>query len=446
VRRLALSLLLLSALPAAAADDPVLDWNAIALAALAADHAGSFEQGGPTRSSRALAIVHAAIYDAAAAALREQPRPLSVAAAVATAAHDTLAALYPSQHGVFDAALAEDLAAVVPGPARRAGVQAGARAARHVLRERAHDGSDQDPPWTPSPAPGRHRPDPLHPGQGFLGPAWGAVEPFVLERGDQFRPPPPPALDSPAYAAAFDEVQRLGGDGVTTTTERSATQTVTGTFWGYDGTPGLGTPPRLYNQIARVIAEQQGNDVLENARLFLLVNLAQADAGIACWEAKYHYDFWRPVVAIREAEPGTGPSGLGDGNPLTTGDTSWTPLGAPASNASGTDFTPPFPAYPSGHATFGAALFRILERFYGTDAIAFDFVSDEMNGVTTDWAGLARPMSPRHYSTLSDASLENAQSRIYLGIHWSFDASEGVTLGEAVADYVFEHALPARGR
>jgi hypothetical protein len=117
-----------------------------------------------------------------------------------------------------------------------------------------------------------------------------------------------------------------------------------------------------------------GNDVVANARLFALVNLAMADAGIACWESKYFYDFWRPVLGVRESDPGTGPSGLGDGNPLTIGDPAWTPLGAPASNQSGTDFTPPFPAYPSGHATFGAALFRILERFYGTDAIAFTFV------------------------------------------------------------------------
>ena len=194
-----------------------------------------------------------------------------------------------------------------------------------------------------------------------------------------------------------------------------------------------------------MLFRSQGNDAFANARLFLLVNLALADAGIACWEAKYHYDFWRPVVAIREAEPGTGPSGLGDGNPLTAGDPSWTPLGAPASNQSGTDFTPPFPAYPSGHATFGAALFRILERFYGTDAIAFSFVSDELNGVTADWAGNVRPLAERNFETLSEAMWENAESRIYLGIHWSFDASEGVALGQAVADYVFDHALTRRG-
>jgi hypothetical protein len=177
-----------------------------------------------------------------------------------------------------------------------------------------------------------------------------------------------------------------------------------------------------------------------------LINLALADAGIACWESKYTYDFWRPVLGVRESDPGTGPSGLGDGNPLTTGDPSWTPLGAPASNQSGTNFTPPFPAYPSGHASFGGAFFRMLERFYGTDAIAFTFVSDELNGVTTDWEGNVRPRSPRSFATLSEAKAENARSRIYLGIHWNFDALEGIAMGDAIADHVFEHALRPRAR
>jgi hypothetical protein len=437
------SLLLLAPFAALASDsDPVLRWNALALDAVAVDHVGAFEQAGPGRSARALAIAHAAIYDA----LLELPAKASASAAVAAAGHAALIALYPAQQAAFDAALEGDLGALQPGVRQRTGVRAGVRAARRVLRERAHDGWDEEAAWTPSALPGRHREDPLHAGQGFLDPNWGSVAPFVLESGDQLRPPPPPDLSTAAYAAAYDEVKRLGGDGVTTPTERSAEQTEIGIFWGYDGTPGLGTPPRLYNQIARAIAQQQGNDVAENARLFLLVNLALADAGIACWEAKYHYDFWRPVLGVREADPGTGPSGLGDANPATVGDTVWTPLGAPASNASGTNFTPSFPAYPSGHATFGAALFRIIERFYGTDAIAFEFVSDEMNGSTTDWAGIVRPRAPRSFSALSDAAWENAVSRIYLGIHWAFDATEGVALGEAVADFVYDNALSSRGR
>jgi hypothetical protein len=441
---------------ATGASDPVLRWNAVALEAVAEDHSGTFgapEQPGPTRASRALAIVHAAIHDAVSAidgAYEPYRRRIharehaSLEAAVARAAHDALRALYPAQAEIFAASLAADLSRVPRPRERRAGEQVGRLAARELLRARRRDGSDVDPAWSPRDRPGDHREDPLHPGQGFLDPHWGEVTPFVLPRGDALRPGPPPALAGLAYAEAFDEVKRVGGDGAVTPTSRSAEQTEIGTFWAYDGTRGIGAPPRLYNQIARVIAGQMGNDVVANARLFALINLAMADPGIACWEAKYLYDFWRPVLGIRESDPGTGPSGLGDGNPLTLGDATWTPLGSPASNESGTDFTPPFPAYPSGHAAFGAALFRILERFYGTDAIAFAFVSDELNGLTRDWAGNRRPYSPRVFWTLGQAKAENAQSRIYLGIHWRFDALEGIALGDAVADHVFEHALRPR--
>jgi hypothetical protein len=438
---------------AGAADDPVLRWNAIALAAVAQDHGGPgpAEQGGPTRAARALAIVHASIHDAANAIAGSHeayrmhvPVPqanASLEAAVAKAAHHALATLYPAQAGLFDAALEVDLAQLEPASSRRLGVMVGKIAALGVLHDRHHDGSEHEPLYAPGTLPGEHREDPLHPGQGFLGPGWGSVRPFALASADQFRAPPPPALGSIEYAAAFAEVKRLGGDGLVTPTERTPEQTEIGVYWAYDGTPGLGPPPRLYNQIARVIAEERGNTVVENARLFALVNIALADAGIACWESKYFYGFWRPILGIREADPATGPSGVGDGNPFTAGDTGWTYLGAPASNRSGRDFTPPFPAYPSGHATFGAALFRILERFYGTDAIPFTFTSDELDGATTDSRGNVRPFSPRSFATLGEASTENAESRIYLGIHWRFDAVAGMTMGSEVADWVFDHAL-----
>ncbi|MGH7288164.1 MAG: vanadium-dependent haloperoxidase, partial [Myxococcota bacterium] len=379
--------------------DPVLRWNEVALEVVAEDHSGTFgapEQGSPTRAARALAIVHAAIHDAVSAIdgsyepyhmQMKAPPHTSIDAAVARAGHDTLVALYPAQHEVFAVALAQDLASVPDARERRAGERVGAHAAHHLLHSRRADGSQAEVVYTPGDLPGQHRVDPLHPAQGFLTPGWGAVTPFVLPSGDALRSPPPPALGSAAYAAAFLEVKDFG---VATESMRTPDQTEIGIYWAYDGTRGLGPPPRLYNQIVRGIAEQMDNDVVENARLFALVNLAMADAGIACWETKYVYNFWRPVLGVREADPDTGPSGLGDGNPFTSGDTDWTPLGAPASNQSGTDFTPPFPAYPSGHATFGAALFRMLERFYGTDDVAFSFVSDELNGVTTDSAGGVR--------------------------------------------------------
>jgi hypothetical protein len=207
----------------------------------------------------------------------------------------------------------------------------------------------------------------------------------------------------------------------------------------------LCAPPRLYNQITAQIADQMGTDVVSLARLLALVNTAMADAGIAVWESKYYYELWRPIAGIRESDQGTGPTGAGDGNAATIGDPTFVPLGAPASNLTGPNFTPPFPAYPSGHAGFGGALFEILRSFYRRDDVAFTFVSDEFNGVTLDHDGNVRPLIPRSFASFSEAEEENGQSRIYLGIHWAFDKTQGIAQGRRVAQYVFSHAfLPAR--
>jgi len=220
-------------------------------------------------------------------------------------------------------------------------------------------------------------------------------------------------MNSQAYTNAFREVKRLGGDGIVTPTERTAEQTEIGICWAYDGTPSLCAPPRLYNQIAMQIADQRNTrNVLELARLMALVNTAMADAGIAIWESKYFYNFWRPITGIREADPGTGPTGQGDGNSQTHGDIAFSPLGAPASGLSGPNFTPPFPAYPSGHAGFGGALFQTLRNFYRTDHIRFTFLSDEFNGVTEDNEGNPRPLIPRSFRMLSEAEEENGQSHL----------------------------------
>ena len=241
-------------------------------------------------------------------------------------------------------------------------------------------------------------------------------------------------------------MKAYGGDGETTRTVRTDDQTHIGIFWAYDGTPSLCAPPRLYNQIALHIAAQMRSGPIETARLLALAHLAMADAGIAIWESKYHYQLWRPVTGIRESDESTGPSGLGDSNPATVGDPSFSPLGAPASNLSGPNFTPPFPAYPSGHAGFGGALFQVLRRVYGTDRIRFTFVSDELNGETVDNDGHVRPRLPRTFSSLSQAEDENGQSRIYLGIHWAFDKTAGIAQGRRIADYVVARTLLPRGR
>lgn len=427
--------------------DSVLDWNAISLDAIKNDYdVGAMpEQGGPGRSARALAIVHVAMYDAAMMVDgRYMPvflnYPLfvgaSLDAAVSQAAHDTLAALFPHQKPTFDAALATSLAGI-PWRAARIGTQLGGLTAQRILAVRANDGADGPMDYTPGTQPGDYRPDPLHPDQMIIGPDWNLVKGFVIQSGAQFPAPPPPALTSQAYTDAFNQVKTLGADGVINPTTRTADQTNIGIYWAYDGVADIGTPPRLYNQITRVIAQQKGNSEVENARLFALVNVAMQDVGVALWNTKYMENFWRPITGIREADPGTGPSGLGDGNPNTIGNTDWRPLGSPASNQSGTDFTPAFPAYSSGHAGFGATVFRIIEDFYHTDDISFTFTSDELNGVTRDANGNVRPLAPRSFSTLSQAARENADSRVYLGVHWQFDVDQGLIQGKNVADYVF---------
>ena len=440
----------------------LLRWNQIAIDASGLDHTpvppGETrvfgEQLGPGRSSRAIAIVHIAIFDAMNAiggdyrsftGLRSAPDDASLDAAIAQAAHDTLVAVFPSQAASFDQDLAEDLHEIRTGGRSKAqGIDVGRRAAAAILAQRAKDGSHHPEPkvgidFFPSKAPGKWRQDPVSQIPLAMGALWGEVKPFVLRSGRQFRVPPPPAMTSPEYAAAFKEVKRLGGDGVTTPTERTEQQRLIGIYWAYDGTPSLCAPPRLYNQITVQIARERGTKVREMARLLALVNVAMADAGVAIWESKYFYAFWRPVTGIREADPETGPSGGGDGNPATVGDPKFVPLGAPASNLAGPNFTPPFPAYPSGHAGFGGALFQILREFYGTDRIAFTFVSDELNGETLANDGTIRPRVPRRFSSLSEAEEENGQSRIYLGIHWSFDKTEGIAQGRRVANYVFRH-------
>jgi len=444
-------------------------WNEIAINASGLDHTPVApeenrifgEQLGPGRSSRAMAIVHIAIFDAINAitgqyqeysSLQSVREDTSVDCAMAQAAHDTLTAMYPSQSASFDQALAEDLDGIPAGRSKTNGIDLGHRAAEACLVLRGSDGSQgaelrMGIGFIPSNDPGKWRQDPISLNPLALGANWGAVTPFVLSSGAQFRAPVPPGMTSPEYTSAYNEAKRLGGDGIVTPTERTAEQTEIGIFWAYDGTPSLCAPPRLYNQIAVQIAEQKHtDDVAELARLLALVNTAMSDAGVAVWDSKYYYQYWRPVTGIRESDRGTGPTFLGDGNPATIGDTTFSPLGAPASNLVGPNFTPPFPSYPSGHAGFGGALFETLRNFYRTDRIKFTFISDEFNGITQDNQGQVRPLVARSFSTLSQAEEENGQSRIYLGIHWRFDKTAGISQGRQVADYVFAHAFVPRSR
>jgi len=446
--------------------NPVLaleHWSQVAIDASGLDHTPSIQgpphtfgqQVGPGRSSRAMAIVHIAMYEVVNAVeggyesyvgLPPATGSVSLRAGIAQAAHDTLAALYPSQAAIFAAELTLELSAVADGAAEDAGVALGQDAAAGILALRAADGSAHPEPvygvdYIPSNDPGEWRQDPISLHPLALGADWEQVTPFVMTSAQQFRAPVPPALGSAAYELAFNEAKVLGGDGDTTLTARSEAGTQAGIYWAYDGMPSLCAPPRLYNQITMQLCRERDLTVIEAARLLALVNVSMADAGIAIWESKYFYKVWRPVTAIREADVGTGPSGLGDGNPGTVGDANFTPLGAPGSNTMGPNFTPPFPAYPSGHAGFGGALFQTLRRFFDTDDVEFTFVSDEYNGLTLDNQGVERPLLPRTFQTLSEAEEENGQSRIYLGIHWSFDKTGGIEQGREIADYVFDSVL-----
>jgi hypothetical protein len=445
------------------ATEPIHRWNKIAIDATGLDHTPvapgehrTFgEQLGPGRASRAMAIVHVAIFDAINAAtgqyqsftgIQSAPHPFSTAAAVAQAAHDTLVSLYPSQKAAFDQDLADDLLGIPGEPPKNNGIAFGKQIAAAVLATRVGDGAEILEPrlgvnYFTSNFPGHWRQDPISLIPIALGAHWGGCKPFVIKSGSQFLAPPPPTVTSAAYTTAYNEAKNFGGDGIHTPTQRTSEQTFIGTFWAYDGTPSLCAPPRLYNQITVHIANQTKLRPLQLARLLALGNVAMADTAIAVWESKYHYDFWRPITGIRESDPGIGPTGRGDGNPATVGDPTFMPLGAPASNLVGPNFTPPFPAYPSGHAGFGGALFETIRHFYGTDNIGFTFVSDEFNGLTKDDNGNVRPYMPRSFSTLSQAEEENGQSRIYLGIHWHFDKTAGIAQGRRVADYVFNHAF-----
>ena len=438
--------------------DPILEWNSVALDVNRISYSGGVtnDEIGPTRSSRALAIESVAMFDAYNSIHRDFTPYLVVApnasgasdvAAVAQAAHDTLVAMYPSQQAYIDTALAQSLARVHNGAARARGINVGKYVAEHILAARADDGSQIPGQYVPDGLPGHHVADPLNPNQGFLTPAWGAVKTFGIPSADSVPVPTVPDLTSDEYTQAFDQVRALGEEN---SAVRTTDQTEIGIYWGYDVARGLGDPPRLYNQVAQVVAVQEGNTVAQNARMFALINIAMADAGCVAWGVKYRDIFWRPVVGIRRADE--------DGNPDTTADPDWVPLGAPKSNPlpGETNFTPPFPAYISGHAVFGGAAFKMMADFYQTDdinfSIPFNFISDEFNGITRDVhehipdliLNYVRQIRPRHYDSFSQAAAENAASRIFLGIHWRFDAIQGVSAGDRIADIIFDGKLRPR--
>jgi membrane-associated phospholipid phosphatase len=388
----------------------VLEWNQLTLDSIRLTGTNSLLGG------RAVAITQAAVYDAVNAidgtytpyAFNGQAAPgASLEAAAATAAYHTLIELFPTRRADFDAALASSLADVPDGPSENQGVAVGRAAAASILALRRHDGFDAVVPYTPGTDPGDWQPTP----PAFLaafGAQWPQVTPFAMSSGAQFRPSAPPALSSAEYATAFNEVLELGRD---TSTTRTADQTEIAFFWRDAG--GTSFAFGHWNIIAQDVAEEQGLDLVGEARLFAQLNLAMADAALSCWDAKFAYDFWRPVTAIRAADT--------DGNPDTTADTTWTSLIA----------APNFPSYTSGHSTVSRSAATVLTAVFGAN-YHFTTGSEGLAGVT------------RSFDSFVEAAEEAGQSRIYGGIHFQFDNVAAQEGGVDVGNYVLDNFLLPR--
>ena len=396
--------------PPAQSSDPVITWNRFLLDLQATTGA----QPATVHPTYELAIMHAAIHDAIVAIDRSDApylvrvhaaRSASPAAAADAAARDTLVRLYPNQAASVEVQYTAALARLPRGRRTSLGIRVGGRVAAELLAARGGDRSGAaSPPFVPGDEPGDYQLTP----PAFAPPVfthWAGVRPFVLDRASQFRPPPPPAVTSPKYAAAINEVKALGA---AQGSVRTADQTQIGLFWN---------PPiwAAWNHIAETAALARRGDMDENARTFAALDLTFADSVIAFYDAKYRYGFWRPVTAIRGADA--------DGNPDTVADPAWTPLSA----------TAPDPSYPGAHGTISAAGADVLAAIYGND-VAFSATSSALPGVE------------RSFVSFSEAAEEASESRIFNGNHTRLDEVAGENLGRDVAGFVLRHEGLGDGR
>lgn len=379
--------------------------------------------GAPCPIARNTAILYVGIFEAVNSIQQDHvpymghvtvPGEARKEAAISAAAHKILVSLYPDRQPIFFDQHTADLAAIPNDTATANGILVGEAAADQILAARAGDLTDFDPPYTYLPDPGSYRPTPPDFHQPPFNPGWGSTLPWTMSEGSQFRPKGPNGfrrldrlLRSPGYARQLNEVKMLGER---YSQARTADQTEIAWFWANDR-DGTFKPPGHLLDITRTVASQQGLSLDERVRLFALVGLALGDAGLVAWDMKYStdVDLWRPVTAIREADT--------DRNGRTQPDLEWLPL---------LEFSPPFPAYTSGHATFGAAHAAVMRGFFGTDEVTFTIGTDEpiVSDVT------------RTYTRFTDAGRENGVSRVYLGVHFRFDADIGYASGIRLGDHV----------
>jgi hypothetical protein len=392
--------------------DPVIQWNRTLLTIVRTPGA----QPATIHPTRSFAILHAAIYDAVNAIDRTHEsyavrfsgvsRQASQAAAADAAAHDVLVALYPLLTGMLDTTLQQSLALVPDGAAKKDGISTGQTVAKAILSLRSNDGANQAPvPYVFGTAPGDYQSTPPNFPKQPQFTHWRNVTPFALKQADQFRPGAPPSLTSDRYADDVNEIQSLGISGGTVATPDEA---LTGRFWN-------GAIQNYWNEIAQTASLDRHLTTAEEARLFALLNLSVADGVIAFYDAKYTYNRWRPVTAIR--------AGGTDANPEITPDPNWLPE---------VGNTTPDPAYPGAHAVISAAAAAILTAVLHRDHLDFAVTSEVLPGVE------------RSFASISAAADEATESRIFAGVHFRNDLTTGHRLGRDVADFVLDHFLTRR--
>jgi hypothetical protein len=395
--------------------NPVIQWNKNLLVIVRTPGAQS-----PTiHSTHSFAIMHAAIYDAVNTIdRRHKPYLIRLArpdkdasqnAAADAAAHEVLVALYPAFKTSLDAEFLQSLAQIPDGDDKTIGIQIGQTVADKILAIRSTDNSTAAPihyVFGNSPGDYQSTPPNFPPQPQFT--HWSHVTPFALKQANQFRPGPPPALTSDTYSDAFNQVKSLG---IMNSTTATADQMLIGQFWN-------GTIQNYWNEITQTASVAHNLTTAESARLFALVNLSLADSVIAFYDAKYTYNFWRPVTAIRAADT--------DSNPETIVDTTWLPEGGKN--------TAPDPSYPGAHATISAAAAEVLISFFRRDHIDLTVTSEVLPGVD------------RSFTSFSAAFDEASFSRVLAGQHFSFDEKAGGRLGQQVADFVVDNFFTNRER